>query len=191
MPPPPAPGGAGCQGRTADALARGAEEGRGEQRYSRARRTRPLTPGCPNGGTRQARACHPPAEHIGRGEATGGTETSKYPEEGKSTETPRVAASERGPAQTGRAHERLGAARPGLWARETGGQTPRRRSERREGAEPDGSPGGTGLQPRRPKLAPRRPAARSTAGHVKPGGKQGGPPSKAKHYPVTDSGQVP
>ena len=43
----------------------------------------------------------PPAEHIrGRG-ATRGTETSKYPEEEKSTETPRVAASERGRGQTG------------------------------------------------------------------------------------------
>ena len=27
----------------------------------------------------------------------------------------------------------------------------------------------------------------STAGHVKPGGKTGGPPSKPKYYPVTDS----
>src|SRR5262249_15438338 len=34
--------------------------------------------------------------------ATRGTETSQYPEERKSTETPSVAASERGPAQTGR-----------------------------------------------------------------------------------------
>ena len=32
---------------------------------------------------------------------------------------------------------------------------------------------------------------RSTAGHEEPGGKQGGPPSKAKHYPATDSGRVP
>ena len=38
---------------------------------------------------------------IGRQEATGGTETSKYPEEEKSTEIPGVAASETGPAQTG------------------------------------------------------------------------------------------
>ena len=29
----------------------------------------------------------------------------------------------------------------------------------------------------------------STAGHVEPGGKQGGPPSKAKYYLVTDSEQ--
>jgi hypothetical protein len=37
----------------------------------------------------------PPAEHIGRREATGGTETSKYPEEEKSTEIILVVASER------------------------------------------------------------------------------------------------
>ena len=40
----------------------------------------------------------PPPERIGREEATGGTETSKYPEEEKSTEIPLVAASERGTA---------------------------------------------------------------------------------------------
>ena len=38
------------------------------------------------------------AEHIGTEEATWGTETSKYPEEEKSTEIPLVAASERGTA---------------------------------------------------------------------------------------------
>ena len=37
-------------------------------------------------------------EHIGPEEATRGTETSKYPEEEKSTEIPLVAASERGRA---------------------------------------------------------------------------------------------
>ena len=30
----------------------------------------------------------------------------------------------------------------------------------------------------------------STAGHVKPGGKLGGPPSKPKYYLMTDSGEV-
>src|ERR687896_518699 len=40
------------------------------------------------------------AEDIGARKASGGTETSQYPEERKSTETPRVVASERGPAQT-------------------------------------------------------------------------------------------
>src|SRR5918998_2415783 len=42
----------------------------------------------------------PHAESIGVTEASGGTETSQYPEERKSTETPRVVASERGSAQT-------------------------------------------------------------------------------------------
>ena len=31
----------------------------------------------------------------------------------------------------------------------------------------------------------------STAGHVEPGGKQGGPPSKPKYYLMTDSEAVP
>ena len=43
---------------------------------------------------------HPRLNQIGREEATGGTETSKYPEEEKSTEIARVAASESAPAQT-------------------------------------------------------------------------------------------
>ena len=42
----------------------------------------------------------PPPEHIGRQEATRGTETSKYPEEEKSNEIPSVVASERGRDQT-------------------------------------------------------------------------------------------
>ena len=42
----------------------------------------------------------PPAERIGGEEATRGTETSKYPEEEKSTEIARVAASESARAQT-------------------------------------------------------------------------------------------
>ena len=42
----------------------------------------------------------PPAEHIGWEEVTRGTETSKYPEEEKSTEIPQVVASERGGGQT-------------------------------------------------------------------------------------------
>lgn len=43
-----------------------------------------------------------PAEYIGRWKRTGGIETSKYPQEQKSTEIPLVAASERGIAQTER-----------------------------------------------------------------------------------------
>ncbi len=41
-----------------------------------------------------------PAEHIGRVEGTGGTETSHYPEEEKTTVIPVVAVSETGSGQT-------------------------------------------------------------------------------------------
>src|SRR5439155_21298954 len=41
-----------------------------------------------------------PVEHIDRWKTSGVSETSQYPEERKSTETPRVVASERGSAQT-------------------------------------------------------------------------------------------
>ena len=61
-----------------------------------------LTRGSPNGRTRRGDdPRRPPAEHMGRRGATRGTETSKYPEEEKSTEIPPVAASERGGGQTG------------------------------------------------------------------------------------------
>ena len=40
------------------------------------------------------------SEYIGPAEATGGIETSQYPEEEKETSTPLVAASETGSAQT-------------------------------------------------------------------------------------------
>lgn len=45
-------------------------------------------------------ALAPPPEYIGRREATGGTETSKYPEEKKETSISKVAASEMERAQT-------------------------------------------------------------------------------------------
>src|SRR3954470_17632047 len=45
-------------------------------------------------------AALPRSEYIGPAEASQGTETSQYLEERKSTETPRVVASERGSAQT-------------------------------------------------------------------------------------------
>ena len=49
----------------------------------------------------RGRPAPPGAELIGARGATGGTETSKYPEEEKSNEIPRVVASERGRGQTG------------------------------------------------------------------------------------------
>jgi len=47
--------------------------------------------GCPNGETRRSKE-----RHRSRPEPTRGTETSKYPKERKSNETPSVAASEGG-----------------------------------------------------------------------------------------------
>ena len=55
--------------------------------------------GDPNGET-HAQA-YPRTEYIGPRRRTRGTETSKYPEEKKSTEIPSVVVSERGGAQTG------------------------------------------------------------------------------------------
>ena len=55
-----------------------------------------MIPRFPNGATQ------PAARPVtAQAEQTGGTETSKYPEEEKSTEMPSVVASERGTAQTG------------------------------------------------------------------------------------------
>ena len=53
-----------------------------------------------------------------------------------------------------------------------------------------GKAGHSGLEPRRRK-AELTASILSTAGHVKPRGNVGGPPSKPKYYPVTDSGAVP
>ena len=54
------------------------------------------SPGARMGEPGGGHAPPPRAEYIGPEEATRGTETSKYPEEEKSTEIPRVAASESG-----------------------------------------------------------------------------------------------
>ena len=60
--------------------------------------TQALIRGCPNGETHLAQARYRQTEYIGLVKLTRGTETSKYPEEKKSTEIPSVAASERGAA---------------------------------------------------------------------------------------------
>ena len=52
----------------------------------------------PNGKTRAGESQPSRTEYIGALKPTRGTETSKYPEEKKSTEIPQVAASERGPS---------------------------------------------------------------------------------------------
>ena len=83
----------------------------------------------------------PAAEYIGGQEATGGTETSKYPEEKKSTEIPGVAASETGPAQTG---ARAGVSAPVLLGGATEGRIPRPLLQTSHLGERPGKAGGTG-----------------------------------------------
>ncbi len=107
-------------GRAADALASEVDEGRGKQRYAPGRRRRPSIRGCPNGGTRAGSCPRAPARIHRAGGTTRGTETSKYPEEEKSTEIPGVAASETGPAQTADGAKPGGVAAAGSWDRDSG-----------------------------------------------------------------------
>ena len=92
----------------------------------------------------QGHAWLPAPEPIGREEATGGTETSKYPEEEKSTEIPGVAASETGPAQTHASSYLEGVAAWGLRDRQSTGLRPWAESESGAEAERPGKAGGTG-----------------------------------------------
>jgi hypothetical protein len=104
---------------------------------------------------------------------TQGTETSQYLQERKSIETPSVAASEDGIAQTER---NLGVA--GI------GQELQRQSKQ-NGLE---SPTTAGDSPVCKCLCPPlRPVYQSSTELVKLRAKQGGPPSKAKYSSVTDS----
>ena len=66
-----------------DALALRAEEGRGKTAKSPGELSSKPNRGFPNGATRPGKTWSPPAEHIGREEVSGGSETSQYPEERK------------------------------------------------------------------------------------------------------------
>ena len=86
--------GGGCLGTGSRRRARQAAIIRGEGHT-------PIDPRAPEWENPARREPGDPApEHIGRGEATGGTETSKYPEEKKETSISKVAASEMERAQT-------------------------------------------------------------------------------------------
>ena len=88
-------------------------------------------------------------------------------------------ASERGPRAN-----RGGFGPPGLWDRTQRGY---KAARKRNGL------GGPAEQGKSPVRGSAQPAVRhpSTAGHVKPGGNQGGPPSNPEYSPVTDSARVP
>jgi hypothetical protein len=62
-------------------LALRAEEGRGKTAKSLGELSSELSRGFPNGATLPSKTRKLLAEHIGQEGATGGTETSKYPEE--------------------------------------------------------------------------------------------------------------
>jgi hypothetical protein len=64
-----------------DALASRAEEGRGKTAKSPGELPSKPSRGFPNGATHPGKTGIPPAEHIGRLEVSGGSETSQYPEE--------------------------------------------------------------------------------------------------------------
>src|SRR3990172_10782619 len=81
-----------------------------------------------------------PAARAARPEQTRGTETSQYPEEEKATAIPLVAASERGPAQTG------GACTSGVVGPRHGSTTPSRSGLERPATDGD-SPVGLRVRP--------------------------------------------
>ena len=70
----------------------------------------------------RGRPAPPGAELIGARGATGGTETSKYPEEEKSNEIPLVVASERGGGQTGGSESSAGVVGPLIGSEKPQGQ---------------------------------------------------------------------
>src|ERR671934_662062 len=131
------------------------------------------------------------AEHIGAARTSGGSDTSQYPEERKSTETPRVVASERGSAQTRRvqAGTRCPPGVAGLRVRTVPGPAAvTKPGSSRSRVEPRATEGNRPVGERaldcRSKLLSRTAA-------VKRGLNPGGPPPKAKYSLVTDSELVP
>ena len=69
-------------------MASRAEEGRGKTALSPGQLSSKLNRGFPNGATHPDQIGIPPAEHIGRQEVSGGSETSQYPEEKKKKSIP-------------------------------------------------------------------------------------------------------
>ena len=126
-----------------------------------------------------------------KGGATGGTETSKYPEERKSTRDCGSSGerNRKGPNRRLR-HSVRALRRRGCGRRDRGAHPPGGvRKPRASGSAWEGARDRVRAPYAKARGLPA--AARSTAGHEEPGGKQGGPPSKAKYHPVTDSGRVP
>jgi len=124
--------------------------------------------GFPNGETRRRQT-----SVIPQGKRTRGTDTSKYPQERKSKETPPVAASEKGSAQTG-------ASAPGL---RVSAMSRKRQLKQLESCSIESE-----------RLVGESVTCsmtfQSSTGLVEPGVKPGGPPPKAKYSSTTDSEPV-
>src|SRR5262245_52039597 len=81
--------------RTVDASARRADEGRGRTAKSHGELSTKRSRGYPNGATRPSdEGGHPGTKATSPREVRGGTETSQYPEEAKSSERASVVANE-------------------------------------------------------------------------------------------------
>ena len=162
------------QGRPADALASGGEEGRDRLRKAPGRREWPLIRGCPNGGTHAARAAY----RRRSGGANAGNRNIPVPA-GKENNSDSASSGERKRSSPNRG--RRGATRGSRGAGEADGGSDRNRMERRAAG---------GESPvREAGAAARRYLSR--AGHEESRPNQPGPSGKAKYHPKTDSGQVP
>ena len=160
------------QGARRMPVAPGGDEGRGKPRKAPARRTRPLTWGCPNGATRRAEGPAPPrggANPANRNipVAGGGEDNSDSPSSGE---------------RPGRSPNRAGCGPPGVVGPAEGApwREPKRLERRAVGGdspvgEARGAPAGT----------------LSRAGHEDPRPNRPGPPGKAKYSRETDSEPVP
>ncbi len=111
------------------------------------------------------------------------------PRKGNQPRLARVAASESARAQT-RARASAGRCRAGVAGRSVPSLSGGAGQKTLGQGNGMGRPAAAGESPVR-EGSRARGAIPSSAGHVKPGPKQGGPPSKAEHSPMTDSEPVP
>ena len=159
-----------------DILVSRGDEGRGRLRKVRGRSLAFVNPEVSEWGNPSPAGNRPAssmAECIGHEKPTQGTETSKYLQERKSTETPSVAASESGIAQT---DLRIGVA---------GVNQELQRQHQMNGLESPTTEGDSPVV--KSDCPPLRLAYQSSTELVELRVKLGGPPSKAKYSSTTDS----
>ena len=150
------------------------------------RRKRPSIRGFPNGEPSRVMPCYPHPNEIRCEEATGGTETSKYPE--KEINRDSGSSGERnGYLNRARASDR--ALLRGVAGATSRGLLSRAGYKARGSGTAHGRPAAAG-EPVRDPLGLRRVPGKGRGGH-ETRSEAGGPPSKAEHSPMTDSEPVP